>query len=322
MIFVESEFAPLRKVVLAESEFGIPREPRIEDLRFLTPEARDEVLKNRGADYAAAFPEIQRAWEGERKDFEQLLAGHGVEILRPRKLKQAEKLIAGDDGYANFFTRDPFFTVGNFVVEGALRLRHRRREVLPLRDIMLQYVYPSDCTYVAAPAPEVAEKDDPAHGKGPFIEGGDVLVLDKHVFVGISGLASNELGARWLEKLIKPLGYTLEIVRLKPDILHLDCAMGLVREGLMIVCEEAFADGIPEKLNRWTKIPVTYDETTQLATNGLPLSPEVYVTDPAFRHIGDRIANHGVHVEYVDFRITRSFGGAFRCSTQPLLRKS
>jgi N-dimethylarginine dimethylaminohydrolase len=42
---------------------------------------------------------------------------------------------------------------------------------------------------------------------------------------------SNALGARWLKKLLAPNGYTLELVRLKPDILHFDWAMGLIREG-------------------------------------------------------------------------------------------
>jgi glycine amidinotransferase len=36
---------------------------------------------------------------------------------------------------------------------------------------------------------------------------------------------------------------------------------------------------------------------------------------------GDRIAAHGVTVEYVDFAITRGFGGSFRCTTQPLWRE-
>nr|WP_295867515.1 arginine deiminase-related protein [uncultured Chitinophaga sp.] len=322
MIFVESEFAPLRTVVLAESEFGMPEVPREEDLKFLTPEAREDLHTKNGMDYGDAYPENQRAWIKERDAFKKVLLKHGVEVLRPRRLTGAEKKAGGDDGYANFFCRDPFFTVGNMVIEGSMRLLHRRMEVLPVRDIMLERVYPEDCMYVAAPRAEIAAAGDITLGPGPFIEGGDVLVLDKHVFVGSSGLASNALGARWLEKLLYPYGYTLEVVRLQPDILHLDCALGLVRNGLMIVCEEAFKDGIPERLRTWERINVTYKETANLATNGLPLSPDVYVTDPVFRHIGDQIASHGVTVEYVDFHITRSLGGAFRCSTQPLLRKS
>ncbi|WP_156740697.1 hypothetical protein [Occultella aeris] len=55
---------------------------------------------------------------------------------------------------------------------------------------------------------------------------------------------------------------------------------------------------------------MSLSDAALLATNGLPLSPDVYVTDPEFRRIGDQLERHRVVVEYVDFAITRSFGGA------------
>lgn len=320
MIFVENEFAPLKTVVLAQSEFGYPKEPRPEDLRFLNPAAVHENFENKGKDYAEAFPELQKQWEKERENLKETLEKYGVNVVRPRKLTHTEKESVGTAGYSNFFVRDPFFTVGNFVVEASLRFLHRRNEVFPVRDLFLQSVYPQDCFYVAVPQPEIADPEDQTLGKGPFLEGGDVLVLGKHVFVGNSGLASNDLGIQWLQKLVKPQGYVVEKVKLHPDILHLDCALGFVKEGLMIVCEEAFPDGIPASLQEWKKIPVTIDEAMNLATNGLPVSPEVYITDPAFKRIGEQIEKEGIKVEYIDFSISRSFGGSFRCSTQPLLR--
>ena len=320
MIFVENEFSSLKKVVLAQSEFGFPKEPRPEDLRFLSKEAVKENFENKGKDYAEAFPELQKRWENERENLKKTLEKYGVEVLRPRKLSFVEKEAVGTAGYSNFFVRDPFFTVGNFVIESSLRFLHRRNEVFPVRDLFLQEVYPEECGYVAVPHPEIADPEDSTLGKGPFLEGGDVLVLGKQVFVGNSGLASNELGVHWLRKLLKPQGYTVEQVRLHPDILHLDCALGLVKKGLMIICEDAFLDGIPAALKDWKKIHVTLDEAMNLATNGLPVSPEVYITDPAFKHIGDQIEQENIKVEYIDFSISRSFGGSFRCSTQPLLR--
>jgi N-dimethylarginine dimethylaminohydrolase len=149
-----------------------------------------------------------------------------------------------------------------------------------------------------------------------------VLVYGKHVLVGISGRASTRLGAEWLQKALAPYGYQVETVRLKSNFLHLDCALSLVREGLMLVCEEALPDGVPAVLQGWQRILASETDAMRLGTNGLPISPEVYVTDPEFRHIGGQIAAHSVKVEYVDFRISRTFGGAFRCSTQPLWREA
>ncbi|MCX4398304.1 hypothetical protein OG887_05465 [Streptomyces sp. NBC_00053] len=56
-------------------------------------------------------------------------------------------------------------------------------------------------------------------------------------------------------------------------------------------------EGIPESLKEWEKITVDLDQATSLATNGLPLGPDVYVTDPEFSFLGQEIERFGVHVE-------------------------
>jgi N-dimethylarginine dimethylaminohydrolase len=234
-------------------------------------------------------------------------------------LTEGEKQISVKDGYANFFVRDPFFTIGNCVIEGSLRFEHRRNEILPVRDLFSQEVYPESCVYIAAPRPAVGVNGD--LGTGPFIEGGDILILGKHILVGTSGLASNSLGITWLAKFLRPYGYTVELVRLHPDILHLDCALSLVCNGFMVICKKAFLDNVPHILHTWKAIEVNLQEASALATNGLSISESVYITDPEFERIGLQIESEGLQVEYIDFSISRSFGGSFRCSTQPLWRE-
>ena len=318
-IFVDSEFARLRTVVLAECEFRAPDAmPLPADLAFLPQQASAAGSQTPGRSLAESHPDVQRAWEAERKALAVVLRRHQVEVLRPRKLNAAEKAFAGARGYANFFTRDPFFTIGPFLIEGSLRFVYRRIEVLPARDLIFDWAMRTGCLYVAVPQPAIADDDD--GGAGPFLEGGDILILGRHVFVGQSGLASNDAGIRWLANLLRPMGYTVEGVRLRPDVLHLDCALSLVRPGVMVVCEDAFLDGVPSALANWTRIAVGLDEVAQLAVNGLPVTSDIYITDPAFAAVGEALARHGVAVEYVDFAISRSMGGGFRCSTQPLLR--
>ncbi|EUJ43202.1 hypothetical protein [Listeria fleischmannii] len=58
-----------------------------------------------------------------------------------------------------------------------------------------------------------------------------------------------------------------------------------------------------------------------MITNGLPINESTYVMDPAFIKLGKQLEEKGILVEYVDYQISRSFGGSFRCTTQPLLRK-
>lgn len=136
------------------------------------------------------------------------------EVLRPRLLTDAEKAAGGSHGYANFFVRDPWFTIGDVVIEGALRFPHRRLEVLPSRrDILTVRALEGCCLYLALPQPPLPGGSPDETGPGPFLEGGDVLVYDKHVFVGNSGLASNALGARWLHKPLTPLATPSRVCR-------------------------------------------------------------------------------------------------------------
>ncbi|TIH27021.1 dimethylarginine dimethylaminohydrolase family protein [Subtercola vilae] len=327
-IYVESEFASLHTVVLAQSEMRLPDADTFspaqldEEIDIMPADKRLVIRELLGKDHAIAMPARQAQWECERANFQAVLEKHDIEVLRPRLLTQYEKDAGGANGYANAFVRDPWFTVGGHVIEGSLRFPHRRREVLASRNIMKTQVIPAGSTYNALPQPEIMPLEIDDGGPGPFLEGGDVLVHGQHIFVGQSGRASTAQGAEYLRKLLEPAGYTVEVVPLKPNILHLDCAMGMVREGLLVVYEEGVLNGVPESLADWEKIPVSQLEAANLGTNGLPISPTVYITDPFFERIGSEVAKRGIHVEYVDFAISRGFGGAFRCSTQPLWRET
>jgi N-dimethylarginine dimethylaminohydrolase len=312
-VFVASEFAPLRRVVLAQSEFGIPNSISAEEGRFLVDDVNKVDEHTFGKDFSVAFPQEQKLWEIERESLRLVLEKYGVEVLRPRLLEDAEKQDF-DNGYSNFFVRDPFFTIGAQLIEGSLRLKHRRKEVFPVRDILI--ANSEEGYYVATPQPNAVDKT-----VGPFLEGGDVLVLGKQIFVGASGLASDKLGYSWLKAYLTHFGYSVEFVPLHPDILHLDCALSLVNEELIIVCEEALLEGIPATLKHCAKINVSLDDASRLATNGLPINETTYIMDPAFEWIGNELEKRGITIEYIDFAISRSLGGSFRCSTQPLLRK-
>ncbi|AQT86649.1 amidinotransferase [Paenibacillus larvae subsp. pulvifaciens] len=321
-VLVESEFAPLKRVVLAQSQYGAPTEENLEKYKDYLPDSPEGdiyIEKLYGKDVAEVYPELQKRWEAEKENLEKVLKKYGVEVLRPRLLTEKEKKDRKEVGYSNFFARDPFFVIGQFIVEGTMKYEHRIKEVMTVRHILEQEAEKNECLYLAAPqADRLGEFFDM---KGPFLEGGDVLVLNKEIFVGTSGLASNRDGIIWLRNFLSNFDYTVTEVPLHPEILHLDCALSLLRDGLMIICEEAFPEGIPESLKEWDKVSVSLEDAQKLITNGLPLNEKVYVTDPEFRSsIGEQLTKRGIKVEYVDYSISRQFGGSFRCTTQPLLR--
>lgn len=212
-VMVKSEFAPLKKVVLTQSEFIFPMNSISDDVEEVLDEETLQMYKDvDGKNYKEAFPERQIKWEQERENLKQVLEKYGVEVVRPRLLTDYEKESGKEYGCSNFFVRDPFFTIGNNIIEGSLRYHHRRKEILPL------------------------------------------------------------------------------------------------------------INGIPEELKNWDKISVPYSDVSRLAVNGLPINDSVYILDPEFEYIGKQLISKGITVEYIDFEISRSLGGSFRCSTQPLLR--
>ena len=193
-------------------------------------------------------------------------------------------------------------------------------EVLPIRPILQKEAEESGCYYVSIPQADISNGNDST--VGPFLEGGDVLVYGKTVFVGNSGRATNHAGIVWLRNYLGHFGYNVVEVKIDKDILHLDCILSFPRDGLMIVCEDAMPEGLPEELKSWDKILVTKDEAQALATNGLPIDDHTYITDIAFKDtVGKELERRGIHVEYIDYKLSRFAGGAFRCSTQPLLRE-
>lgn len=318
---VSYEFAPLKRVVLAQSEFHSPRSDKQEsyDTDFLLDENAALFFEKFG-DLKDLYPELQQKWLQEKENMKVLLEKYDVEIMQPRLMTTVEKNIGIESGYGygNFFTRDPFFTVGSLIIEGNLRFPHRALEILPIREILMKESKNPDVVYLGTPRPDISEGD--SREIGPFLEGGDVLVYGKTIYVGYSGLASNLKGIEWLTELLKNWDYKVVPVRLHPNILHLDCAMSMIRDGLMIYCEEAFLDGLPTELTDWDKIHITLEEAAQLMANGLPINDTVYVTDESFTTLIPKIESYGITVETIDYAVSRMFGGSFRCTTQALLR--
>lgn len=317
-LYVESEFAPLRKVIVSQSEYTdsvLPVELSyipIEELERSGADIRDGYI------YMHVNKDLLQRMEKEREELVRVLEKYGVEVVRPRKLTDEEIRLATDpsgpthgNGMTNFFVRDPFIVVGDHVIEANFRKEYRRYEALTARDL-----FPDHCDYTALPVSDVTDPE-----AGPFLEGGDVIVYHKQVFVGNSGFGSNTAGIEWLRDHLSPYGYTVTEVRLQGNILHLDCAMSLVREGLMIVCPDSFADGIPETFDTWDMITVPEKDAEHLAVNGLPIDPDVYITDIAFKDtIGKQLEQRGITVEYIDLSATRNCAGSAHCSTQPLIR--
>jgi N-dimethylarginine dimethylaminohydrolase len=166
------------------------------------------------------------------------------------------------------------------------------------------------------------EQKDGSWGPGPFIEGGDVFLIGRDIYVGVSGNASNSAGVQWLAQHLGS-DYRVHEIKLTKKFLHLDCCLATPREGLAIICKEAFVDGLPDFLKDWQLIELPYVEAKEmLGCNGLVLDSKTIIIHTDLPHLGKTLRDAGQEVIETPFDAVYQYAGAFRCWHHPLVRES
>lgn len=173
--------------------------------------------------------------------------------------------------------------------------------------------------------PPVLEKTLQNHGfpyKKPFrhpIEGGDVIVDEDIVWIGISE-RTTMVAAENLAKLL-PF-HRIEQLKIDKEILHLDCAFNVIGEDWALIYREAFTDEGVEKLKkRYNLIEVSEEEQFTMGTNTLSIGNSQIISLPENTEVNKRMAEYGFEIIEVDFSEIIKSGGSFRCCSLPLVRR-
>jgi dimethylargininase len=137
------------------------------------------------------------------------------------------------------------------------------------------------------------------------MDGGDVLVAGRRVFVGRS-TRTNEAAATQMRRILGPLGYTVTETEVC-GCLHLKSAVTALEDDVLLVnrewIESAAFDGL-------TLVDVAPDEPS--AANALRLADRV-LFPTAFPRTADRIAALGLRLELVDASELAKAEGAVTC---------
>ena len=290
------------------------------EYEFLTPEVQAFIKNNQGKPLKEADPELFERSVSQMDDLVALLEGRGVTVHRasPLTLDEEEYLAVYKAGIQQCFTRDPILVIGNNLIETSLREFERRKERFGIRRTIQDRLLDSDVNWVSMP--QAAPVRD-GYGQGPFLEGGDVLLVGRDIYAGYSGHASNLAGIEWLQRFLGT-EYRVHPIRLKRGFLHLDVVLSLPRPGLAIICREAFLDGLPDFLTGWDLIDVPVEATTRLACNGLVLDQETFLYAEEHEWLAEALTKHGQSVVTVRYDAVSLWGGSFRCSHHPLVRES
>jgi N-dimethylarginine dimethylaminohydrolase len=194
-------------------------------------------------------------------------------------------------------------------------MKCRKRERYGLRHIIQRMAQQRGARWSSVPL------GSPGCVDGPSLEGGDTLLNGREVYVGISGCASDLAGVDWLQALLGDT-YRVLAVAMKSNVLHLDCAVALIKPGLLVYCPEKLIDGLPTSLRGWDKVTVSIDEANRLATNGLVLEEGRVIVDADNPRVIDELRKRRVDVIPLPFDGPIATGGGLRCAHHPLVRES
>jgi N-dimethylarginine dimethylaminohydrolase len=310
------EWGHLREVVIGISpaeDFVVFSEP---SMRWQTPAEAEFSRRHAGRKLVEIEPEWAHRMERQVDALAEFVARQGVTVHRPRRLAGSEKTFLAPHGDgAQLFARDAMIVVGEHVIESSLRIQCRQRERYGLRPILQQAVQAHGARWSSVPLGGLDGVD------GPFLEGGDTLLNGHEVYVGMSGCASDMAGIDWLQALLGAR-YRVIPVALKSNVLHLDCALALVRPGLVVYCPEKLIDGLPTSLRAWDAITVSVEEATKLATNGLILEEGRMIVDADNTRVIGELRKRRMDVIPMPFDGPIRVGGGMRCAHHPLLRES
>jgi N-dimethylarginine dimethylaminohydrolase len=155
------------------------------------------------------------------------------------------------------------------------------------------------------------------------VEGGDFMVLQPGVAAcGYSGERSIEPAVRQLQSWFEAEGWELYTYAFDPHFLHLDVQMGMIAEGLAVVCVEAVEPELVEWLQskRIRVISIPYADAMQLGSNVVALGKERVMVPAASKNLIAACRAEGLTVYDPDVSMIGNGGGAVHCMCQALKR--
>jgi dimethylargininase len=198
-----------------------------------------------------------------------------------------QRLAAGDDMPDSVFVEDTSVVLDDVAVITRPGAESRRRETPAVIAALEPH---RQLHFIVAPA---------------TLDGGDVLVADRRVFVGVSS-RTNSAAVLQLRQILGPRGYIVCDVRVR-ECLHLKSAVTSVAPGLLLM-NPAWCD--LEAFNGFEYVEV--DPAEGAAANAVRLADRV-IFPSAFPRTADRLRTRGLRVETVDASELAKAEGAVTC---------
>lgn len=246
--------------------------------------------------------EIQKHFKDEEFHVEKAVTQHEDLLKTLRKHRVKVTLLPPIKEFPEqVFTRDIGFTLGQtiFVAEMAHGARIGEENVLK------KHLEENEISYYNL--------------IGDKIEGGDVLINQHQLFIGLSN-RTNQHAINHIQKILHE--YEVVTVPFIEKYLHLDCVFNIISEKEALIYPKAFHKKELDILSRqFDFIEVNEEEQFTLATNILSIGKKQILSLPVNREVNQQLRLRGYEIIEVDISEIIKSGGSFRCCTMPLVRK-
>lgn len=229
----------------------------------------------------------------QHQNFVNALKNEGIDVVLLPALEKFPEQV---------FTRDIGFTLGNVIYVADMAAPVRQGE----EDILKEWLEENNISYYNM----VQDK----------IEGGDVIIDRKKIFIGISD-RTNENAVAHIASLVS---HRFEVIPVPftEKYLHLDCVFNIISPTEALFFPEAFTDKEREILSsHYELIEVSEEEQFTLGTNVFSIGSKKIFSLPVNKNVNQKLRDRGYEIIEVDITEIIKSGGSFRCCTLPLLRE-
>ena len=298
---INNEFGNLKKVVLGlgNDSGGVPKINEVYD-----PHSKKNVLEKNYPNENDIISNLN--------DFKNILLNHKVNVIEPFNICSTNQVFTRDIG----FVISDYFFISNVI-------KDRSKEFEGISHILSSF---NNDNIISLPS-------------NTSIEGGDVIVHDDYIFIGVSSeedfnskkVARTNLKAVNFLKSFFPNKKILCFELIKSDdlieknCLHLDCCFQPLGLGHVLVCFDAFKNNgdieiVKNLFGKKYVIELSKEEMWDLNSNIFSISKSIIVSTTKFTRVNKLLFSLGYTVEEVNFSSVAKMGGLLRCSTLPLIR--
>ncbi|AIY80276.1 amidinotransferase [Clostridium botulinum] len=204
-------------------------------------------------------------------------------------------------GSNQIFTRDVGFVIDNILFISKLANKKREKETLALKS----YVKDNKITM---------------YEMNNYIEGGDVIIYNEYVFIGMSSRTTLEAAKELQNYLnLSKKNYKVITIRFnKEKMLHLDCVFNILDDNHAIISDYVYDRKLIE--DKIQNIYYIDNKTTrELGINIVTLGKKRIITSN--KKVKKELEERGFNAFYLDYSEISKAGGSFGCSTLPVFRK-